>query len=116
MKTVTSGKEDSTVKRAKKLLLDGRCYHEIKLQKPDSDGYYGSARCAHCNAFGFEDWYCPKSPDHVCHYFSESDGSRRYVEDINGEKIYLSKKHTDEDAQYETDDVCLFCGNPLERK
>jgi hypothetical protein len=118
MTPAKNGNEELIIKKAKKL-LEGRCFHEIKIQEPDNEGYYGSAECIYCDGLGWNSiftWYCPDSPDHACHYHSDSDGKRRYTTDINGERIYLSKKHTDENARWETDDQCLFCGLPNERK
>ena len=115
MTPAKSGKDELTAKRAKKL-LEGRCFHEIKLQKPDEEGYYGGAECRFCGRIGWEHWYCPDSPDHVCHYFSVPENGRCYVKDINGEKIYLPATHTVEDERWETEDQCLFCGQPNERK
>lgn len=53
-------------------------------------------------------WPCNKSPDKVCHYFSDGAG---FVELING-----TKHAVDSDPDNETHDSCLFCGDPEERK
>ena len=76
----------------------------------------GSAVCEDCGTwFG---WWCPDSPDHTCHYHSyEIEAyllTARAVELIDGdEHIFYDYKG---DPQYETDDECLFCGDPDERK
>lgn len=77
------------------------CKHEIKENK------YEDGSCCHCGeSFG---WYCKDSPDHVCHYYS----SNGQIELINGEFVATPDDHND---KYETDDSCIFCGNPEERK
>lgn len=68
-----------------------------------------SAQCDVCGTyFG---WYCPRSPDSVCHYETNAD---LMIELIDGN---LSKPGSHWDGKkYETDDCCVFCGNPEERK
>ncbi len=79
--------------------LEAECPHKIF-----SHGSFGYAACEGCNRdFG---WYCPDSPDHVCHYFIE-DGM---LELIDGTLI---KAPEGAEEQY---DICLFCGHPEERK
>jgi len=88
-------------------LLD-QCPHEIV-----QEGSWGGARCAICDQdFG---WYCPDSPDHACHYFTESDDLGYYVV-LNDGTVYRFPERTDTDKRCETDDSCLFCGHPEERK
>lgn len=80
----------------------------------ESDNYFGEgyAWCEVCGEhFG---WYCPKSPDHGCHYFSDNgivtlnDGTTMQCPpDEDGEPY---------SGDYETDDCCIFCGAPNERK
>lgn len=75
----------------------------------------GSSWCEVCGTdFG---WHCPSSPDHCCHYFSErvAPGMEPFVKLNNGGVAYLSSDHYENQA-YESDDVCLFCGDPNERK
>ena len=76
----------------------------------------GDCWCAVCDMhFGH---YCPKSPDHACHYFSE-DG---YVKLNTGETVPKPRDPEDDPKDYalsdsyETDDCCIFCGSPQERK
>ena len=85
-------------------LLRG-CVHKIK--KVHVTGNCFSAACSICNK-DF-DWWCSKSPDNLCHYFTDSDGT---VTLNNGKKV-RPPKH---DIHYETSDCCLYCGNPEERK
>lgn len=89
------------------------CWHEI-----EKDGDYG-ARCKYCDqgssSFYYGDkwgWYCPNSPDHQCHYFTQKDSNGKdYIETINGEKVIVNIKH-----KHRSYDYCLFCGEPEERK
>jgi hypothetical protein len=110
-----------TEKEKTKKLLRGDCWHVIEERGP-----VGGARCVSCgdwmrdgNTFG---WYCPDSPDHQCHYFSQEDGKgNRFVESINGEKIILLKYKVDvkgyvNGGSRESYDWCIFCGEPEERK
>jgi hypothetical protein len=104
-------------KKAKKL-LEGKCWHEIALQVPDDDDSYGFAHCEHCDEFRFEMfWYCPSSPDHLCHYKSSWSIAREkyFIENVNEEKVYL-ENYSEEQHNCETSDHCIFCGQPEERK
>ena len=75
------------------------CSHKIEKR-------YSSAYCSICGEdFG---WWCPDSPDHVCHYYSE-DGE---VSLIDGTKVKKPKDASED----ESDDWCIFCGDPEERK
>jgi hypothetical protein len=109
-------------KKAKRL-LEGKCWHEID-HRLDRDGDhideedFGFAHCKHCDEFRFEmRWYCPSSPDHLCHYHSEWSIAKEkfFVETVNEEKVYL-ENYTEEKHKYETSDHCIFCGQPEERK
>lgn len=65
------------------------------------------AYCVHCGVdLG---WRCKQSPDGVCHYHSQ--GGK--VWGINGEVMDLPLRH---DVMYESDDFCIYCGHPDERK
>ena len=87
--------------------LQYSCPHTIKPQEPDGVFGYGYAECAGCDAkFG---WYCPDSPDRVCHYES-CDGQ---VELLDGTKVTVPADH---DAKHDSSDWCIFCGHPDERK
>jgi hypothetical protein len=83
--------------------LIATCTHTER--KPgDSD----SATCETCDKdLG---WKCEHAPDGVCHYFSEDDGQ---VNLTNGQSVPVPDGH---DAQFETEDSCIFCQNPEERK
>ncbi len=69
---------------------------------------YGNPHCTLCRASIFGHW-CPESHDHECHYFTK-DGVVKFRDGTIG------KMPTDHDVKYETDDECLFCGKPEERK
>jgi hypothetical protein len=59
------------------------CQHEIIEYKVTED--CSSAHCRICNEpFG---WWCPKSPDNLCHYDYRTNG-----------------------------EYCIYCGQPEERK
>lgn len=97
--------------------LRASCKHELlpvltdrmkaELRKASYASWkYGTASCDICReGFGHR---CPDSPDTVCHYFSD-DG---FVELITGVKVAVG----DPDSDNETEDSCLYCGYPLERK
>lgn len=59
-------------------------------------------------------WYCTESPDHSCHYFSEVDENGNPIVELHDGTIH--RLPSDHNAEYETNDQCLFCGNPEERK
>lgn len=81
------------------------CAHEQVVKKDDS------AKCTECNCnLG---WYCPKSPDHQCYYYSEEIAGKKFIVLNNDTKVPLPDDHN---SEYETDDSCLFCGEPDERK
>lgn len=81
--------------------LLSRCAHHV-----NGDGE--SASCAVCStSLG---WRCPDAPDGVCHYFTESDGA---VKLIDGSTVQPPADH---DPEFETEDSCIFCGSPEERK
>lgn len=66
-----------------------------------------SAVCTICEEdFG---WFCPDSPDSICHYYS----TNKQVKLKNGQIYQLPDDH---DSRYETSDDCLFCHAPQERK
>jgi len=103
-----------------------RCPHVIYRDgaedyEPECDG--SVAACAVCGTrFG---WWCPDSPDHACHYYtigsSRADDydprddtltNHGRVKLLTGEFV-TPPQH---DPEYETDDQCLWCGQPNERK
>jgi ribA/ribD-fused uncharacterized protein len=54
-------------------------------------------------------WDCPESPDGVCHYFSK-EGK---VELADGRSVPVPANH---DATNESQEWCIFCKEPKERK
>lgn len=61
-------------------------------------------------------WWCPKSPDHHCYYYSHHatyKEDRRVVFLQDGREFGLSKDHNKDN---ESEDWCIFCGQPDERK
>lgn len=54
-------------------------------------------------------WRCVNSPDSVCHYFTEGNK----IEIIGGLKINPPKGH---DKKRESEDCCIYCKSPEERK
>jgi len=58
-------------------------------------------------------WSCKKSPDHVCHYFSDNDGNVNYVVLADGRLFEL---HQHYENKFENEDSCIFCKQPEERK
>jgi len=81
-----------------------------------------SAECSVCEKnLG---WYCGKSIDHVCHYFSvERRGNKRSIKLLDNTYVDVPPRIIEEgvppephDPDNETDDECLFCGLPEERQ
>ena len=66
-----------------------------------------SARCAICGS-RFR-WYCPNSPDHACHYHSHNG----LVLMINRFFEPVPEGH---DAENESEEWCIYCGQPYEQK
>lgn len=81
--------------------LEINCPHEVVRNDE-------SAECAICDHdFG---WWCDWSPDNACHYFSNGDGTLTL---IGGKRISVRPTR---DGKPETEDECMFCGLPEERK
>jgi hypothetical protein len=84
--------------------------HVLKTKPWEAWGGYDSAFCVVCEAnFG---WRCPTSPDGACHYFS-MHGRPGFVRLIDDSEVPVPADH---DIDYETDDDCMFCHQPEERK
>ena len=103
----------------KKKMFDS-CKHEVicddckkQICTCKSEWGSGGAECGICGVYVMG-WYCAKSPDHLCYYNTEEDSNgNRYVELRDGNRVYMEKGYSNED---ETDDDCLFCHHPDERK
>lgn len=103
---MTPSERKSKIKEYREALnkLVRECPHEVLSQEKDKYGEYGGASCAGCGKdFG---WYCPDSPDRTCHYY-DYEGK---VHLINGETV-----PTPEEC-FNCVDMCIFCGDPEERK
>lgn len=95
------------------------CEHRLgQLSKKDLADKWMSvwADCIDCGQhFG---WRCKKSPDGVCHYFTDPRG--KAISLINGKQHLINDPQFPLDGtydpEYETDDCCIFCGHPEERK
>jgi hypothetical protein len=101
--------------------LQRSCPHDIVCSScglntgdscPDDDYCHMGANCKFCGE-RFDGWFCPDSPDYLCHYHSEKVRNGRYVV-LNGNKTF--RLPITDDARYETYDRCLFCEQPEERK
>lgn len=97
------------VEQDKVILLRRQCTHHLSPLTPSQRGEEWMCIRAHCEvceaSFG---WRCKESPDSVCHYFTD-DGK---IELIDGTEIIAPKGH---DFEWETEDCCIFCGDPDER-
>jgi hypothetical protein len=82
------------------------CKHE-KLHGLAEDKFVSCQTCS--ENFG---WYCPKSPDKQCHYYTFEFPEGRGILLLNGE-IML---RPDADQTMESSDGCMFCHQPQERK
>lgn len=97
--------------------IERNCKHRIvEVGAEPKYGWNGDAVCEDCNtSFG---WWCSDSPDHRCHYFTHEVEAylikARAVELVDGTEHILHEY--DGDTEYETDDDCVFCHMPDERK
>lgn len=99
-------------KKFQKLLKS--CPHDINVPTR-----FDGSQSAYCKICGIDfGWYCPESPDHACHYFSTEREGVRGVELIDSTFCtdVPELNDPDHDPDYETDDSCLFCYDPEERK
>lgn len=91
--------------------LKAECPHYFKqlTDKQLADKWMSEgAYCTVCKKdFG---WRCKVSPDGVCHYHTTVYSK---VILIDGRVVDPPADH---DAKYETEDSCIFCGMPEERK
>lgn len=87
-------------------LVQRDCQHSVLKQSGES------MVCANCNkGFG---WHCPDSEDNLCHYYSDFDkDGKRFITFKDGTVKYLPEDH---DSADETEDSCIFCQAPDERK
>lgn len=93
--------------------LPHNCKFKPLSEKQKKDEYMSvSAQCTQCKKY--YGWRCKSSPDGVCHYYTSPRGQE--VQLLNGEVDTHRFKTRDYDVEYETDDCCLYCGSPEERK
>lgn len=86
------------------------CPHRLRPLTNSEWGDEWMSKTAVCEICGRHwEWRCKVSPDGVCHYHSH-DGM---VELIDGSKCKVPKGHINAD---ETDDSCIYCQMPEERK
>jgi hypothetical protein len=90
-------------------MLVNLCPHDAKRIKMGNSG-----GCEYCYGADDKGWWCDESPDNCCHYYSSrDDDNKSFVILSDGSKYILPETH---DAEHETDDWCIFCENPDERK
>lgn len=82
-------------------------FEPFTQEQLDDEWMSESAKCLTCG--NYHGWRCKKSPDGVCHYFSK-DGK---VALLGNRECDIPPEHDD---KYETDDCCIFCDMPEERK
>jgi len=71
----------------------------------------GSAECGICGTG--HGWYCPRSPDHICYYYTEEDSQGyRFIKMDDGSRHYMPNNYN---VENEKEDSCLFCHHPEER-
>lgn len=94
--------------------INDNCHHTIiEVGAQPEYGWHGDATCEDCDThFG---WWCPVSPDHTCYYHTEEIGKERGVTLHNGQN-HIFQEYDLADVEYETEDNCLFCHDPDERK
>ena len=82
-------------------------YQECTHEETETYGFSESKRCKACDKdLG---WGCKESPDGVCHYYTAD----KKVKLAGGILVDPPKDH---DFECETDDSCIYCGEPEERK
>lgn len=105
--------------------LTKTCPHVMETVKEQST--YSTTievKCKVCGTVQAHDhgWTCEKSPDGICHYYTDTDrdGVRCVV--LTDGTMDHNFPRTEEGSNwewhpdYETDDMCLYCGEPEERK
>lgn len=91
------------------------CPHQLTEFKLTNDS--SIAKCEQCDSeLG---WWCPDSPDRICHYYTEMGKDdfegRRVVELYNKTQVQYAHK-PGQSIDSESEDACLYCGKPTKRK
>ena len=82
-------------------------FRELTADELDDEWMSVGARCLKCGQG--RGWRCKESPDSVCHYRSRN----RCIKLLGGALYALPDDYDDSN---ESDDWCVFCGLPDERK
>ncbi len=91
-------------------------FEEIECLHPEIINSHGYPKCSVCDD-KFDGWYCPSSPDHFCHYDSwTEDGINHYIYISEGDEFEQFQLPEDHDPCEGSEDDCIFCGQPEERK
>ena len=85
------------------------CAHKTLIETS-----YEVGQCKDCKKTF--DWYCPDSPDNQCHYYTQDTPEGKGLLFRDGTIMLTKDFPEDWDPDYETDDCCIFCGQPDERK
>lgn len=89
------------------MVVTSKMREELRNDTPESWDY-DECHCVKCGeTLGHT---CPNSPDNVCHYYTDSNGMVMLVD-----KTRINPPD-DHDVKNETDDECIYCGAPEERK
>lgn len=100
---------DEQIRKAqdqKRELLRGHVCRVLDMEPPTID--YGSASCCVCTRV--DGWYCTESPDRVCHYLTNRDGTVTLIDGT------YAAPPTDHDVEDEDGDRCVYCGSPENRQ
>ena len=88
-------------------------FEPLTQEQLDDEWMSEIANCVICGTS--HGWRCKKSPDGVCHYFS-NNGKVQLTGNRECDVPQKDEYGEDYDAENESDDWCIFCGHPDERK
>lgn len=95
--------------------------NKIKVLRDSCDHKLNfNSTCTLCSK-DFYGWYCKHSPDNLCHYYAHSskDDDKKYVYlyGNSSNKSFLSEEIMVNIEKWGySEDWCIFCGEPEERK